>query len=158
MERTFEHMTSLGKLGEKSVYDYLKSKGEDVSYSSDAYDQERDLFWNKNNLEVKTQVPYYTRKAFTFRKNQFSKCSQPNTIVAFVSVPADFYSEPKVDGKVFFIKGSEVQKLINSTSVTKDNRQMVEIPFNHPELKEIYRLSPLEIKNMKNSSASDAIT
>lgn len=66
----------LGNLGEEIVLDRLKrfSNLNNIHLSYDLYDSEKDIVFGDGIVEVKTQVPFISKKAFTIRPNQLQKC------------------------------------------------------------------------------------
>jgi len=81
----------MGNLGERLVANYYNGQGAGVMFSEDMYDSQKDLIINGvTNVEVKTQVPYYTKNLLTVKQNQLNKCLNVD-ILLFVVVPLRGY-------------------------------------------------------------------
>ena len=91
MLRRSEAIEEIGRLGEILVRDYFRSLGHKVVMSEDKYDAVKDMTVDGINVEVKTEMPYYIKDAFTLsskNKNQLPKCLAVDRLI-FVVVPAD---------------------------------------------------------------------
>ena len=78
----------LGQLGEDIVKNLLNDLGKKVKISIDPYDSKKDITVDGITAEIKTQVPFVTRKLFSFKDNQTAKVSNAG-ILYVVSVGTD---------------------------------------------------------------------
>jgi hypothetical protein len=85
-----EKALRLGHIGENIVANWYSSQGYRIKLSLDPYDSVKDLMVGHMQVEVKTQQPYVKMKALTFRPNQLPKCSNPNTLLNFVTATAEY--------------------------------------------------------------------
>ncbi len=115
-----QKMDWLGRMGEKIVVNNLSRQGLVVEESIDPYDREKDLVCDGKKIEVKTQVPFITQNAFTFKPNQLKKCRGVDELY-FVAVPAPSHSY-KWEGWIFKVNPQEF--LIRKYN-TKDGREML---------------------------------
>lgn len=139
----------LGKTGEKIVSNFYSRNGKIVEQSINNFDSTKDMLVDGAKIEVKTQVPFVIKNAFTFRENQLRKCLNADGVV-FVSVPnttKPHYS----DGKVYLIDSS---KLKYSHYTTKDGRKMILIPIDQPDMIELYQMTEEECIELQKYTTS----
>lgn len=142
-------MEILGKTGEKIVSNYYSRSGNIVEQSINNFDSTKDMLVDGKKIEVKTQVPFVIKSAFTFRENQLTKCLNADTVV-FVSVPNSIKSHYS-EGKVYAI---ESKKLKYDFYTTKDGRKMVMIAIGQPDMKELFHMSNEECIELQKYSTS----
>lgn len=139
----------LGRAGETIIANYCTSAGQKVVMSVDQYDSNKDMTVDGLMIEVKTQVPFVYKNAFTFRKNQLRKCTNAD-LVLFISVPARDKPHHSY-GKVYMIKS---EKLQYSDYITKDGREMILIPINQKDMEEFFILTKEECDILQRYSTS----
>lgn len=144
-----KNIEMLGRAGETIIINYCTKHGQVVEASVDQYDSEKDMVIDGLKCEVKTQVPWVIKNAFTFKPNQLKKCLNADRVI-FISVPNS--TKPHwSDGKVFLIKSSEMQY---KKDKTKDGRAMILIPIDQPGMDELFTISTEESKILQKYSAS----
>ena len=79
----------LGTIGEKIVANYMSRIGRIVEVATDPFDSTKDMKVNGKSLEVKTQVPFCTKKGFSIKPNQLPKCLNADYFV-IVQAPCDY--------------------------------------------------------------------
>ena len=67
-------MVELGSIGEEVVADLYRRQGCEVSLSENKYDSVKDMLIDGQTCEVKTQMPYFLKKMFTIKVDQYFKC------------------------------------------------------------------------------------
>jgi len=67
MSKSIEMM---GRAGETIIVNYCTAAGQKVTVSEDQYDSQKDMIIDGLKVEVKTQVPYIYKNAFSFKPNQ----------------------------------------------------------------------------------------
>jgi len=89
-----DNKTLLGNAGEKMVANYFSSKNIMINLSVDPFDRVKDLKINGDKtLEIKTQVPFVSKKCFTIKDNhQLQKCLNADYLV-FVQAPCSKLDE-----------------------------------------------------------------
>lgn len=137
----------MGRAGETIVTNYFNRLGVMVEASVDQYDSEKDMLIDGKRVEVKTQVPFIKKNAFTIKENQLRKCLNAD-MVYFISVPNATYRHFS-DGKVYCI---ESDKLQYTRYATKDGRNMVLIPI--AQMEEVFELSDKECRILQSYSVS----
>tara|TARA_B100000795_G_C22366617_1_gene274494 strand:+ start:42 stop:476 length:435 start_codon:yes stop_codon:yes gene_type:complete len=110
----------LGDIGQKIVGNYMSRIGRTVEMSVDPFDSEKDMKVNEKSLEVKTQVPFCTKKGFSIKPNQLPKCLNADYFV-IVQAPCDYLDKAAI-WKIK--KGFKYRSII-----TKDGREMILIPW-----------------------------
>ena len=145
-----QNMEILGKTGEKIVSNFYSRKGKIVEQSINNFDSGKDMMVDGAKVEVKTQVPFVIKNAFSFRKNQLRKCLNADGVV-FVSVPNSVKPHWS-DGKVYLIEPSALKY---SFYTTKDGREMVLIPINQPDMMEIYVMTQEECAELQKYTSSE---
>jgi hypothetical protein len=143
-------MEILGKTGEKIVSNFYSRKGKIVEQSINNFDSGKDMMVDGAKVEVKTQVPFVIKNAFSFRKNQLRKCLNADGVV-FVSVPNSVKPHWS-DGKVYLIEPSALKY---SFYTTKDGREMVLIPIDQPDMMEIYVMTQEECAELQKYTSSE---
>lgn len=99
-----EKALRLGHIGENIVANYYSSQGYRIKLSLDPYDSVKDLMIGNMQVEVKTQQPYVKMGALTFRPNQLPKCSNPNTLLTFVTATAEYDPSYKWNNCLFEVE------------------------------------------------------
>ena len=145
-----EATAMLGRAGETIVSNFFVKKMFTVEASVDQYDSTKDMLINNKKVEVKTQVPFVFKHAFSFKKTQLRKCLNSDFVV-FVSVPNN-EREHFSSGKGYLIQS----KLMRYTEyTTKDGRDMILIPIKQKDMNEIFTMTEEECKILKRYSQSD---
>lgn len=139
----------LGKTGEKIISNFFSKIGKVVEHSINNFDSTKDMTVDGQKIEVKTQVPFVMKNAFTFKKNQLKKCLGVDKVI-FVSVPNSIVSHYSA-GKVYEIESS---KLKYNFYITKDGRDMILIDINQPDMKELFQMSIDECKELQKYTVS----
>lgn len=166
-----EHKTdAMGHVGEKIVYDYLKTKftpemGFHIEWEElNKYDSKKDMrivftktgkakTFEVKTFEVKTQVPFITKNAFTVRPNQVEKCKNVDFLFIVSVGDPSWDGEYKHFNKVYFCdKPSEL--VYSGTTVTKAGDTMTLIPINQKGLKSVKTLNEQEIEQLQKYSVS----
>ena len=90
-----------GSIGEDLVADLFRRQGREVSLSENKYDSVKDMLVDGKTCEVKTQVPYFNKKMFTIKVNQYFKCMNADKLI-WVQMPTkhndyriDIYESPQ---------------------------------------------------------------
>lgn len=136
-------MNELGLIGEKIVANLLNELDLVVNHSEDKYDSEKDFTVDGYKVEVKTQVPFLIKNAFTIRPKQLTKCRSVD-VLYFVSVPIEGRYD-KWEGWIFRADPAlfETKKYI-----TRDGREMVLIPREQEYLYPIRKMSDKQMENL----------
>jgi hypothetical protein len=121
VEKTGVKMTQLGQLGERIIADFLRKEGHQVSESLTNFDREKDMLAGDLKIEVKTQVPFFTQDAFSFRTSQEWKCLESADVVYFVCVPLEKKDDPFA-GCIFAMDPKKVKP---RKFTTRDSREMI---------------------------------
>tara|TARA_Y100001956_G_scaffold75372_1_gene83282 strand:- start:952 stop:1386 length:435 start_codon:yes stop_codon:yes gene_type:complete len=122
----------LGNAGEKIVANYLNKQKIFVEHSVDPYDNQKDLKINGKHLEVKTQVPFITKRCFTIKDNhQLKKCQNADYFV-FVQAPCSKLDEA---GIYQVDKGFEFYRY-----TTKKGLKMILIPMEQPAIEKMFTI------------------
>lgn len=140
----------MGRAGETIVSNWFIKKGYPVTASVDQYDSSKDMIIGGQRVEVKTQVPFVNKDAFSFRDSQLKKCKNAD-MVFFVSVPAktkDHFSY----GKVYCVESKNMEY---TTYLTKDNRRMILVPINQSGMIEVFTMTQEEQEILNKYSISD---
>ena len=102
-------MVELGSIGEELVADLYRRRGHQVSLSENKYDSVKDMLIDGQTCEVKTQMPFFYKRMFTIKVNQYFKCMNSDMLI-WVETPSkhndyriDIYESP-ARGKRFFRK------------------------------------------------------
>jgi hypothetical protein len=144
-----ELMNELGLMGEKIVINLLNEEGRKVKTSIDKYDSEKDLLADGKKVEVKTQVPFIMKNAFSFKPNQLRKCRSVDELY-FVSVPAERHTD-KWEGWIF---KADPKEFVTTEYRTKDGRNMLLISREQKALTPIKRMSDEEMKELQKYTVS----
>lgn len=139
----------MGRAGETIVHNWLNKNGFLVEASVDQYDSEKDMLVNGKKIEVKTQVPFIMKDAFSILQKQLNKCLKAD-VVYFVSVPNSTRKHYS-DGKVYRIDSNKIKYQFHKT---KDGRQMILIPIKQPDLQEVFQMSKKECEILQRYSVS----
>ena len=140
----------LGRAGETLVSNFFVRKGMIVESSIDQYDSTKDMLVDGKKVEVKTQVPFVYRNAFTVKENQLTKCRNSDVVV-FVSVPTK-NKEHFSYGKVYSIRGCNMEY---NRYTTKDGRNMILIPIKQDAMKTLFKMTDQEQRVLQSYSVSD---
>jgi hypothetical protein len=146
-----EKMNELGLAGEKIVTNMLNSLGSNlkIEHSVDKYDREKDMLVDGYKVEVKTQVPFVMKNAFTFLPKQLNKCRGVD-VLYFVSVPPP-RNEDKWAGWIF---RAEPKNFKTTSYTTRDGRNMILVPREQEALVPIQKMSDEEIKVLMQYTVS----
>lgn len=139
----------MGRAGETIVLNWFSSNGVKFKASVDQYDSQKDILVEEKKIEVKTQVPFVFKNAFSFRDNQLRKCLNAD-FVYFVSVPNDEKPHHSA-GKVYRI---ESKKMVHQFYTTKDGRKMVLVPINQEDMQELFTMTDEEARILQRYSVS----
>jgi len=139
----------LGRAGESIIQNYCTAAGQKVVASVDQYDNQKDFIIDGLKVEVKTQVPYIYKNAFSFKPNQLKKCKNADRVI-FISVP-NKEKPHHSDGKVYLIKSSEMKYYPYKT---KDGRDMIAVPIDQEGMDELFVISDQDCKTLQKYSAS----
>jgi hypothetical protein len=146
----------MGNLGERIVSDVLREQGYDVQLSYDPFDNKKDFTVNGASVEVKTQVPFYSRNSFSVNITQRKKLSTVDFIV-FIAVPSQALTKvtkTNYDGKIYAAKSSE---LLVKNYTTRDGRQMILIPINQEAMLHCHTITDINTLNhLRNLTSSKA--
>ena len=144
-----EKMNELGLMGEKIIINYLSEEGHVVKHSVDKYDREKDLVVQDKKVEVKTQVPFLSENAFSFKPDQLRKCRNVD-VLYFISVPAGRHHD-KWAGWIFQV---DPKSFVTRQRNTKDGRSMILVDRNQPALKPIKQISAEGREQLRKYSVS----
>jgi hypothetical protein len=145
-----ELMNELGLAGEKIVINMLSGEGCRIQSSINKYDSEKDLLVDgQYKVEVKTQVPFIMKNAFTFKPNQLRKCRAVD-VLYFVSVPAPRHAD-KWAGWIF---RAEPKNFVTTSYTTKDGREMILINRDQPALIPVRKMTDEEAKELQKYTVS----
>ena len=142
--------SKLGRAGETLVINYFSKLGKKIEASVDQFDSEKDLLIDGEKYEVKTQVPFIVKDAFTFKPSQLKKCKNVKKVI-FVSVP-NLIKKHFSEGKVYQIDSDKLEYYKYST---KDGRLMILIPILQEYMEELFTLLPQESKLLQSYSISN---
>lgn len=146
MSKSIEMM---GRAGETIIVNYCTAAGQKVIVSEDQYDSQKDMIIDGLKVEVKTQVPYIYKNAFSFKPNQLRKCKNADRVI-FISVPSKEKPHHS-DGKVYLIKSAEMKY---SSYKTKDGRDMIAVPIDQESMDELFTLSKEQCILLQSYSVS----
>lgn len=107
-----EKRLRLGELGEKIVANYESSRGNKVFLSLDPYDSNKDLWVNDKRCEVKTQIPFFSKNGFSFKKSQINKITSCDRLyIVSVDPGSEQYSHfSELTNRVYIVE--EPSKLV----------------------------------------------
>lgn len=145
-----EKINELGLMGEKIIGNYLNEQGYTVKHSVDKYDSEKDLIVDNKKVEVKTQVPFISENAFSFKPDQLRKCRNVD-VLYFISVPPSKHHD-KWAGWIFRV---DPKTFVTKTRITKSGREMILIPRNQPAVTPVKRISTDEMEQLRKYSVSE---
>lgn len=147
---TNSNQAMMGRAGETIVLNWFSSNGIVVKASVDQYDSQKDMIVEGKKIEVKTQVPFVIKDAFTFKDNQLRKCLQAD-YVYFVSVPNKTKPHHS-DGKVYRIESS---KMVYGTYRTKDGRTMITVPIKQAFMEFLFNMDFADACTLQKYSVSE---
>lgn len=145
-----QKMERLGNCGEKIVANYLSSLGKTITFSVDGFDSEKDFLSDNEKVEVKTQVPFIFKSAFTIKPEQLKKCRNVSSLY-FVTVAATSRSS-EWDFKLYSV---DPENFIYYTHITKDGRLMVLIPIKQPSVREVMDICEEDRKQLLKFRVSE---
>lgn len=140
----------LGRAGETLVSNFFVRNGMLVESSIDQHDSEKDMIIGGKKAEIKTQVPFVTKDAFTFKPKQLKKCLNVDVVI-FVSVPCPNTNHFSF-GKVYMINPNKMDWYRRRT---KGGRTMILIPINQKYMVELFEMTQEEIEKLKSYSVSE---
>jgi hypothetical protein len=144
-----KNIEMMGRAGETIIVNYCTAAGQKVTVSEDQYDSQKDMIIDGLKVEVKTQVPYIFKDAFSFKPNQLKKCKNADRVI-FISVPSKEKPHHS-DGKVYLIKSAEMKYYPYKT---KDGRDMIAVPIKQEAMDELFTLSDKQCKLLQSYSVS----
>lgn len=140
-----ENQKELGDFCEIFVFDFFRLLGYNVNFSENEFDQIKDLTINGHEVEVKGQVPYYARNAFTVETSQVAKCSE---------VPFLFFVEiPQYDDKLIRIWNCENRSNV-SERVNGKIMHLYDVKKMTPIFETRYYQRIEEVRNLSNCGLS----
>ena len=147
-----DKISELGLVGEKIVVNMLNKLHPElrVVFSTNKYDNEKDMLVDDKKVEVKTQSPFIMKNAFTFRPNQLRKC-QSVDVLYIVSVPHPRWKHHS-DGWVFRVVPSEFEY---QTWVDKKGISRIIIPINQPAVIRVHKIDDSDIKELMKYSTTE---
>lgn len=148
-----EKALRLGHIGENIVVNWYSSQGYRIKISLDPYDSVKDLMVGDMQVEVKTQQPYVNMNALTFRPNQLPKCSNPNTLLNFVTATAEYNPSYKWNNCLFEVDFDF--KTVPYT--TKSGRKMIAVPIEQEAVRFIKKLEDEEIQVLAKYTHSNYV-
>jgi len=100
-------MVELGSIGEDLVADLYRRRGHQVTLSENKYDSVKDMLIDGQTCEVKTQMPFFYKRMFTIKVNQYFKCMNSDMLI-WVETPSkhndyriDIYESPPRGMRLF---------------------------------------------------------
>lgn len=144
-----DQKTRMGKIGETIFANFCSARGYKIEVSIDPFDPKKDMMVDGLTTEVKTQVPYVYKNAFTFKPNQLKKCLTVERLI-FVSVP-NHKTHHHSDGKIYEINP---KKMRYYSYITKDGRNMVAIPIDQIDMKELFTMAKEDATLLQKYSSS----
>lgn len=142
-------ISAIGKSGETIISNWFTLQGSKVIMSEDSFDHTKDMIIDGKTVEIKTQVPFVKEKAFSFRENQLRKCSKVDLVI-FIAIP-NSVAPSSFDGKVYMIEGS---KMKTRNYVTRDNRSMVLVDIDQPDMQYLFTLNHKQCNILQKNSVS----
>jgi len=105
----------LGSYGERLLSEILRQDGYTVDLSMNPFDSKKDFTVNGATVEVKTQVPFYSERAFSIGESQYRKCTTVD-YVAFIAVPVKSTTfTSKYDGNIYVAESKNIRWKRRST-------------------------------------------
>jgi hypothetical protein len=146
-----DKISELGLVGEKIVVNMLNKLHPElrIVFSTNKYDNEKDMLVDDKKVEVKTQSPFIMKNAFTFRPNQLKKC-QSVDVLYIVSVPHPTWKHHS-DGWVYRVVPSEFKY---QTWVDKKGISRILIPINQPAVIQVHKIDDDDIKELMKYSTT----
>lgn len=90
----------LGDIGEFAAIETLRNRGHKVEYTKSQFDNKKDLILNDELfLEVKTQVVFFKKNAFSINETQYTKCMNAHGMI-FVQTPCVRFPDEH-DGAIY---------------------------------------------------------
>lgn len=147
-----QKMDALGLAGEKIVTNMLNSLSDKlkIEHSIDKFDSEKDMLVDGYTVEVKTQVPFLMKNAFTFKPNQLKKCRSVD-VLYFVSVPPPNHQD-KWAGWIF---RADPKKFRYQNYTTKDGRNMILVPREQSGMFPVQKMSDEDVKHLMRYTISE---
>jgi hypothetical protein len=134
--KQYEKMQAMGKAGEAIICNKYIERGAKPEMSVNQYDHQKDLMIDGKKVEVKTQVPFVAKNAFSIGENQLKKCLEAD-VIHFVSVPNSRFPHPS-EGKVYTVENPK--NLQYTYYTTKQGKTMVLFPIEQEAMKEDFLL------------------
>lgn len=148
-----EKALRLGHIGENIVANYYSSQGYRIKLSLDPYDSIKDLMVGDMQVEVKTQQPHVKMGALTFRPNQLPKCSNPKTLLTFVTATAEYKPTYKWNNCLF-----EVDYNFETVPYTTSyGVKMIAVPIEQEAVRFIKKLEDEEIYTLSKYTQSNYV-
>jgi len=144
-----DNKTRMGQIGETIFANFCLANGYKIEMSIDPYDSKKDMIVDGLTTEVKTQVPYVHKNAFTFKPNQLKKCLTVERLI-FVSVPnhRTFHHSA---GKIYEINPKKMQYY---SYAAKDGRNMIAVPIDQSDMTELFTMSKEHAELLQKYSSS----
>jgi len=143
MDKSYKN-DKLGQIGERIVANHLSKQGKCIEFSTDLYDREKDFLADGRKIEVKTQVPFISKKSFTFKPSQFIKCRTVDDWYV-VAIQANFHACDFVN-KIYHVTPKSF--LYEEYEIRSDRRKMILIPINQPAVTFVADIRPEDLKEL----------
>lgn len=150
MDRAYKN-EKLGQLGEKIVANWLSKQGKSIEFTIDPYDRQKDFLADGRKVEVKTQVPFISKKSFTFKTNQFFKCRTVDDLYV-VAIQANLHACDWAN-KIYHITPKSF--LYEEYVIQSDRRKMILIPVNQPAVTFVADIRPEDLKELLKYTNTD---
>ena len=138
-----QRKTILGRMGEICVANWANSESKSVFLSIDPFDSTKDMTIDGQTVEVKTQVPWVSERAFTIGQNQLEKCQNVDNLY-FVALLSPSGFEYSGQGHIFKADKNFFWEL----KTTKSGKKQISIPINQAALNKVYRISSSDLNTM----------
>lgn len=144
----------LGSYGERILSEILRRDGYTVHLSMNPFDNKKDFTVNGASVEVKTQVPFFSERAFSIGENQYRKCTTVD-YVAFIAVPVKNNSfTSRYDGNIYV---AESKSIVWKRRRTYDGRMMYLAHMDQPAMRLCHTIKDREIlHNLSRLTTSQA--
>ena len=147
-----QNMDILGRMGEKYVTNHLTKQGVVVEQALNHFDMVKDMTADGKTVEVKTQVPFIMKKAFSFKKysNNLKKCRSVDDLY-FIAVPAPKHKFDR-EGWLFRI---DPKTFRTEEYKTKGGLEMILIPIDQEAVTPIHKIDSEITDEMMKYTSSD---
>lgn len=144
----------LGSFGERILSEILRRDGYNVEMSMDPFDNRKDFTVNGATVEVKTQAPFFSERAFSIKENQYRKCTTVD-FVAFISVPVKNNSyTSRYDGNIYV---AESKNIVWKRRRTYDGRMMYLAHIDQPAMQLCHTIKdPVVLMRLAELTTSQA--